>query len=37
MNKVMTIEEAVGLVSDGEIVALQNMATQAAQIGRAHV
>jgi glutaconate CoA-transferase subunit A len=30
MNKVMTIEEAVGLVSDGEIVALQNMATQAA-------
>lgn len=30
MSKVMTIEEAVGLVSDGEVVALQNMATQAA-------
>ena len=30
MTKVMTIEEAVGLVHDGDVVALQNMATQAA-------
>ena len=30
MSKVRTLEEAVGLVSDGDVVALQNMATQAA-------
>lgn len=30
MTKVMSIEEAVGLVHDGDVVALQNMATQAA-------
>ena len=29
-SKVRTLEEAVGLVSDGDVVALQNMATQAA-------
>jgi glutaconate CoA-transferase subunit A len=30
MGKVTTIEEAAGLVADGDVVALQNMATQAA-------
>jgi glutaconate CoA-transferase, subunit A len=30
MSKVTTLAEAVGLVSDGDVVALQNMATQAA-------
>lgn len=30
MNKVRTLEEAAGLVGDGDVVALQNMATQAA-------
>ena len=30
MTKVMTIEEAAGLVENGDVVALQNMATQAA-------
>ena len=30
MTKVMTIEEAAALVEDGDVVALQNMATQAA-------
>lgn len=30
MSKVTTIDEAVGLVSNGDVVALQNMATQAA-------
>ena len=29
-GKVVTLEEAVGLVQDGDVVALQNMATQAA-------
>ena len=30
MTKVMTLEDAAGLVEDGDVVALQNMATQAA-------
>ena len=30
MTKVKTLEEAIGLVEDGDVVALQNMATQAA-------
>ena len=30
MTKVMTIEDAAKLVEDGDVVALQNMATQAA-------